>query len=172
MRRAIRATGARLLFLPPYSLDLNPIDPSAGSGGLRQTETSHAKGQGANRRYLETPRLIARNLQTLHRCLQRHGINRLPEVEGDKAKKQKFATYPIGYFHIDIVEVQTEDGKLYMFVAVDRTSKFAYAELHPRATRIIAKDFLDNLTKAVPYKIHTVLTDNGIQFTKREGTEA
>ena len=26
------------------------------------------------------------------------------------------------YFHIDIAEVQTEDGKLYMFVAVDRTS--------------------------------------------------
>jgi transposase InsO family protein len=24
----------------------------------------------------------------------------------------------------------------------------------------------------VPYKIHTVLTDNGIQFAKREGTEA
>jgi hypothetical protein len=88
---------------------------------------------------------------SLHRCLQRHGISRLPEVEGDKAKKQKFA-YPIGYFHIDIAEVQTEDGKLYMFVAVDRTSKFAYAELHPRATRIIAKDFLDNLTNAVPYK--------------------
>jgi hypothetical protein len=78
-----------------------------------------------------------------------------PEVEGDKAKKQKFATYPIGYFHIDIAEVQTEDGKLDMFVAVDRTSKFAYAELHPRATRIIAKDFLDNLTKAAPSKIHT-----------------
>ena len=69
---------------------------------------------------------------SLHRCLQRHGISRLPEVEGDKTKKQKFATYPIGYFHIDIAEVQTEDGKLYMFVAVDRTSKFAYAELHPR----------------------------------------
>ena len=74
--------------------------------------------------------------------------------------KQKFATYPIGYFHIDIAEVQTEDGKLSMFVAVDRASKFAYAELHPRATRTIAKDFRDNLTKAVPYKIHTVLTDN------------
>jgi hypothetical protein len=97
---------------------------------------------------------------SLHRCLQRHGISRLPEVEGDKTKKQKFATYPIGYFHIDIAEVQTEDGKLYMFVAVDRTSKFAHAELHPRATRTIAKDFLDNLIKAVPYKIHTVLTDN------------
>ena len=64
---------------------------------------------------------------SLHRCLQRHGISRLSEVEGDKAKKQKFAAYPLGYFHIDIAEVQTEDGKLDMFVAVDRTSKFAYA---------------------------------------------
>ena len=109
---------------------------------------------------------------SLHRCFQRHGISRLPEVDGDKPKRQKFATYPIGYFHIDIAEVQTEEGKLYMFVAVDRTSKFAYAELHPRATRMIAKDFLNNLTQAVPYKIHTVLTDNGIQFAKREGTEA
>ena len=27
-----------------------------------------------------------------------------------------------------------------------------------------AKEFLVNLIKAVPYKIHTVLTDNGIQF--------
>jgi hypothetical protein len=68
---------------------------------------------------------------SLHRCFQRHGISRLPEVDGDKPKKQKFATYPIGYFHIDIAEVQTSAGKLYMFVAVDRTSKFAYAELHP-----------------------------------------
>jgi transposase InsO family protein len=107
----------------------------------------------------------------LHRCLQRHGISRLPEVEGDKSAKKKFKTYPIGYFHIDIAEVQTEEGKLYLFVAIDRTSKFAYAELHERATRLIAKAFLENLLKAVPYKIHTILTDNGIQFTKREGTE-
>jgi transposase len=57
VRRAIRASGARLLFLPPYSPDLHRT-------GLRQTETSHTKGQGANRRrYLETHRLIARNLQ-------------------------------------------------------------------------------------------------------------
>jgi hypothetical protein len=109
---------------------------------------------------------------SLHRCFQRHGISRLPEVEGDRPKRQKFACYPIGYFHIDIAEVQTEEGKLSMFVAVDRTSKFVYGELHPRATRMIAKDFLDNLTKVVPYKIHTILTDNGIQFAKREGTEA
>jgi DDE superfamily endonuclease len=48
VRRAIRAGGARLLFLPPYSPDLNPIDPSAGSGGLRKAQTSHAQSRGTN----------------------------------------------------------------------------------------------------------------------------
>ena len=41
---------------------------------------------------------------SLHRCLERHGISRLPELEGDKPKKQCFATYPIGYVHVDIAE--------------------------------------------------------------------
>ena len=79
--------------------------------------------------------------------------------------------YPIGYFHVDIAEVQTNEGRLYLFVAIDRTSKFAYAELHPKATRMVARDFLSDPINAVPYTIHTLLTDNGIQFAKRKGTE-
>ena len=50
---------------------------------------------------------------SLHRCLQRHGISRLPDVTGDKPPKKKFTTDPIGYFHIDIAEVRTTEGKLY-----------------------------------------------------------
>ena len=49
---------------------------------------------------------------SLHRCLQRHGITRLPNVKGDKPAKKKFKLYPIGYFHIHIAEVQTSEGKL------------------------------------------------------------
>lgn len=55
---------------------------------------------------------------SLHRCLQRHGISRLPDMEGDKPKRQKFKRYPIGYFHIDIAELRTNEGKLYLFVAI------------------------------------------------------
>ncbi len=69
--------------------------------------------------------------------------------------------------HIDIAEVQTAEGKLYLFVAIDRTSKFAYTELHPKAQKMAAAQFLRNLIAAVPYTIHTVLTDNGIQFANR-----
>ena len=105
---------------------------------------------------------------SLHRCFQRHGISRLPEVEGDKLAKKKFKKYPIGYFHIDIAEVATEEGKLQLFVAIDRTCKFAYAELHEKKTKMTAAQFLRNLIATVPYKIHTILTDNGIQFTNRK----
>src|SRR5215213_9610885 len=43
--------------------------------------------------------------------------------------------------------------------------KFAVAELHEKATRRIAGDFLRALIAAVPYRVHTVLTDNGTHFT-------
>ena len=102
---------------------------------------------------------------SLHRCLQRHGISRLPDVEGDKPAKKKFKSYPIGYFHIDIAEVQTAEGKLHLYVAIDRTRKFAFVQLVAQANRVTASAFLNALVAAVPYKIHTVLTDNGIQFT-------
>ena len=101
----------------------------------------------------------------LHRCLQRHGISRLPETEGDKPAKKRFKTYPIGYFHIDIAEVRTAEGKLYLYVAIDRTCKFAFVQLVRKTGRTSASAFLAALIAAVPYKIHTVLTDNGIQFT-------
>ena len=102
---------------------------------------------------------------SLHRCLQRHEISRLPEVTGEKEPKKKFKTYPIGYFHIDIAEVRTAEGKLYLYVAIDRTSKFAFVQLVTKTGRTSASAFLVALIAAVPYKIHTVLTDNGIQFT-------
>ena len=93
----------------------------------------------------------------LHRVFQRHGISRLPDVKG--VPKKRFRSYPIGYFHIDIAEVRTEEGKLYLFVAIDRTSRFAFVKLVARAGKMAAAQFLRELIEAVPYTIHTVLTD-------------
>lgn len=97
--------------------------------------------------------------------MQRHGISRRPEVKGVKPAKKKFKRYPIGYFHIDIAEVRTAEGKRYLYVATDRTSKFAFVRVVRKTGRTSASACLVELIEAVPYKIHTVLTDNGIQFT-------
>ena len=118
--------------------------------------------------YALQPTIAHLTRSSLHRCLQRHGISRLPDVDGDKPARKKFKRYPIGYFHIDIAEVHTAEGKLYMFVAIDRTSKFAFARLVRKAGKMAAAQFLRDLIAAVPYKIHTLLTDNGIQFTNRK----
>lgn len=96
--------------------------------------------------------------------MERHGISRLPEVEGDKPRRKKFDIYPIGFFHIDLAEVRTAEGKLYLFAAIDRTSKFAVVELVEKADMRTAAAFLQMLVDAVPYRIHTVLADNGIPF--------
>lgn len=105
----------------------------------------------------------------MHRCLQRHGISRLPDVEGDKGPKKKFRSDTIGFFHVDITEVHTAQGRLYLCVAIDRLSKFAFVQLVEKATRRVAGNFLRGLAVAVPYKIHTVLTDNGTHFIDPTG---
>jgi transposase InsO family protein len=52
-------------------------------------------------------------------------------------------------------------------VAIDRPSKVAFAEVQPRATKIVAADFLRRVLAARPYKVHKVLTDHGTQFGNR-----
>ena len=75
----------------------------------------------------------------LHHCFQCHGISCLsPSEELGETQKKKFKRYPIGNLHVDFAEVQTEEGKPYLFLAIDRTSEWAFAELHHQATQVIA----------------------------------
>ena len=76
-------------------------------------------------------------------------------MDGEKTAKRQFKVYPIGYFHVDIAEVRTEEGKLCLFVAIDRTLKFAFAQLHAPADRPTAVLFLEALLAIVPYHLHT-----------------
>jgi len=61
----------------------------------------------------------------LHRCLQRHGISCLTDIEGDKPKRQRFKSYPIGFFHMDITEAQTAEGKALPSSSKDSTCSSA-----------------------------------------------
>jgi hypothetical protein len=62
----------------------------------------------------------------------------------------------------DTPEVQTEEGKLYLFVCIDRTSKFAVTQLLDKADRKTAWELLERLLKEVHYRAHTILTDRAI----------
>ena len=106
--------------------------------------------------------LYPRNDEPLRRYWfkpNRECVSGLPDVEGDKPKRQKFKPDPIGFYHIYIAEVQTAEGKLLSFVGVDHTSKFAGTQLVDKADRKTARAFLQHMLEAVPYQVHTVLMD-------------
>jgi transposase InsO family protein len=88
-------------------------------------------------------------------------------VQGEKSKRRQCKQYPIGFFHIDIAQVTTAQGKCSLFIAFDRTSKLVFALLYPRATRMHAAAFFKALSAQIPYRIYTILTDNGVQFASR-----
>src|ERR671916_803751 len=100
----------------------------------------------------------------LHRCLVRHGISRLPRDEEKASKRKRFAETTIGYVHIDICELRLAGGKLFLFLAIDRVSKFVHVAFLDANTKANGAAFLREVVEAFPYAVHTVLTDNGMAF--------
>ena len=103
-----------------------------------------------------------------HRCLQRHGISRVPDIAGEKPGKKQFQAYPSGSCPSDIAEVRTDEGTRHLCGAIARACKFADAAWHAEAHTMVAAQFLGSLIAAIPEKIHTVLTDHGSPFTNRK----
>lgn len=142
-----------------HSASLSPLEEAAVVEFRRRTLLPLDDVLGCLREQL--PQL---SRSALHRCLRRHGISRLPPTLERRSKRGHFAEAKIGYVHIDASEVRSAEGKLHLFLAIDRVSKFTYVELHPRATMLTGARFLRSVVNAFPYAIHTILTDNGVAF--------
>ena len=108
----------------------------------------------------------------LDRCLRRHGVGNLrallPEQPQEPAKG--FKPYEPGYVHVDIKylpQMPDESQRRYLFVAIDRATRWVFVQIKANKTAASAKAFLDALHKACPIRITKVLTDNGKEFTDR-----
>ena len=100
---------------------------------------------------------------SLHRCLERHGISRLPELSGGKPKRSKFADYAIGYF--TSTSPRFERNKASSTCSSPSTGHRSWRSPGSRTRRRDTPPRTsERAVKAVPYEIHTVLTDNGMQF--------
>ena len=61
----------------------------------------------------------------------------------------------------------SEDRRRYLFVAIDRATRWVFVRIYPAQTAANARKFLRDLERAAPMKITRVLTDNGKAFTDR-----
>ena len=112
------------------------------------------------------PKIPKLSRSNLHRCLRHYGLSRVPEEMKEKTKEVgKFKIYEIGFLHIDITDFYLQNKRYSLFVAIARISKLCVAELYENKTKESALEFLDLVIKFFPYKIHRILTDNGLQFT-------
>jgi len=102
----------------------------------------------------------------IFRCLKRYGLSVLPD-ELIKVERQikKFRKYAIGYLHIDVLYAPKINSKRwYIFTCIDRVSKIAFLWVTDRKTKEMGKEFLEKVLRFYPYKIHYILTDNGLEF--------
>ena len=110
----------------------------------------------------------------IHRLLQREGLSRLadlqPAVEGEVLPKKTFKDYEPGYVHVDVKylpKLADQDEHGYLFVAIDRATRWVYLEVKPDKTAASAAAFLKALVDEAPMTVIKVLTDNGKEFTDR-----
>lgn len=98
-----------------------------------------------------------------YRTLKRNGVNRKPRKE--KTTKP-FKQYKPGYVHMDVFYLPKLNGeRRYVFVAIDRTTKMVFLEVYGDKSKESSLDFLMQCLAFFPFKIHTILTDNGKEFT-------
>jgi transposase InsO family protein len=102
----------------------------------------------------------------IHRCLQRHRISSRPKPA--KPKPGRFEDAPIGFIHLDLKHLpRLQRRPSYAFVAIDRATRYVYLEIHPRRDAATAAAFLERFLAHFPAGVHTILTDNGSEFTDR-----
>ncbi len=105
----------------------------------------------------------------LYRLWRRHGIAAAPRPERPPAAA-RFAPEPFGYVHVDLKHLpRLERRRAYVFVAIERTTRFVHIDiLSDRSAETVAAA-MERFIAAFGHPIHSVLTDNGAEFTDRFG---
>ena len=106
----------------------------------------------------------------LHRMLKRHGVSAREALSVDRPRTKPFKAYEPGFVHIDVKylpQMADETTRRYLFVAIDRATRWVFVRVYASKSATNARRFLKELHKAAAFRIRTILTDNGKEFTDR-----
>jgi len=102
----------------------------------------------------------------LYRILLHYSLNKITQEE--RREIRRFKKYPPGYLHIDCFYLPKLDGRRwYCYLAVDRATRMLFLRVYPNKNKEAAADFLVQALGFYPFKIHTILTDNGGEFSNK-----
>jgi transposase InsO family protein len=117
------------------------------------------------------------NRDAVYRILKAEGLNRLPAQSRSRKPHGAFKEYDLGFVHLDIKhlpKLRDREGatrKRFLFVAIDRCSRWVHLAVKEDETAASAVAFLKEAVQAFPFTVTHVLTDRGSCFTA-DGFEA
>ncbi len=103
---------------------------------------------------------------SIYRCIKRKNIRK--EKERNKQYKEFEKQERPGYIHMDVKYLTRLKGKRsYVYVGIDRATRYVYVEILEDLKPRTAAGFIKRFIKEFDYKVETVLTDNGFEWTDR-----
>ena len=104
----------------------------------------------------------------LHRCWVRRGVATRPKASEPAAGR--FEPQPFGYVHVDLKHLtRLQSQPAYVFVAIERVTRFVHVEVVQDRSGATIAACLERFLAAFGHPVHTILTDNGSEFTDRFG---
>jgi transposase InsO family protein len=111
------------------------------------------------------------NRDAVYRILRAEGLGRLPPASRPRRPTGSSKEYELGFVHVDVrhlPKLRTAGGELrkrFLFVAIDRRSRFVHLAVKDEGTEASARAFLGEALAAFPFLVTHVLTDRGSCFT-------
>src|SRR5215218_4895246 len=109
------------------------------------------------------------NRDAVYRILKAEGPGRLPPASRSRRSHSSFKEYDLGFVHVDVKhlpKLRTSNGesrKRYLYVAIDRASRFVHLAVKDDETERSAVAFLEEAVQAFPFRVSHVLTDRGLE---------
>jgi transposase-like protein len=107
------------------------------------------------------PRIPALTRSALHRCLERYGVSRVPPGLAETPPKFGLRGQSV-HFTIEVCAMPSEAGD-YLYAAINQTL-FVFAKVMKGVSPYDAADFLEDLRKAAPAGVSSVITSDHEAF--------
>ena len=114
-----------------------------------------------------------RTVSSLYHQLRKLNLKFVTPKKKRKKKTKPYIqmTFPGERVQIDVKTVPSKcivgQFNLYQYTAIDEFSRFRYLQIYGEKSTYTSYKFLLEVIKRFPFKIYTIRTDNGSEFTKR-----
>src|SRR5215204_5992183 len=134
-----------------------------GMAGLEEQSRRPHSSPGRKRLRIELIRNhdLRLSLDTLHKVLVRHGLNRLPHRPKLKHKGTRRYSRPVPGDRVQLDTCKIAPG-LYQYTAIDDCSRWQVLGVYPNRSAVTTLDFLERV--GMPFPVQRIQTDRGGEF--------